>query len=488
MRTVVLATVLYALLVVVLNPIATIPGSEIPGITPFFVGTIILADITTSFLLFVRFHEARTWPLILLASAYLYSGLMAVVHLLTFSGALLAQRPVLGAPPASTAWAFVLWIGGSAGLTCAAMLVALVSGDRPLPTGRSGVAIALAIGLTSASVLACAILAIQFPGRLPPLMDQLQWTSLNVAINWGIFAALCCTMLAAMHLSSRHGDLYGWLCIAVAAMMAANVLALAGGGRYTIGWIAARVCWTASAITLLLFFLGQYARQHRILARTNRSLEEAVGDRTAHLQQALAQRDSLLREVYHRVKNNLQVVDSLIALQARGTQDGHSRDMLSALRNRVHALGLAHQQLMSSIDLQAFPVGPFLRSLTDDLAAVLNDGRCRITTSSDDIDVDLDLAIPLGLVLTELVSYATSGLESAASLSVGFHHVGDGMADLAVTMPEPASEAGHRPGTIALDLNSPMVAGLIRQMDGRIVPHRGTNAGMTIRVPLTRAA
>src|SRR3546814_5159954 len=72
----------------------------------------------------------------------------------------------------------------------------------------------------------------------------------------------------------------------------------------------------------------------------------------------------LRREVYHRVKNNLQIIDGMVMMQARQLQDQAAKDSLQALRSRIYALGLVHQQLMASRDLQTFDIAPFLEELS----------------------------------------------------------------------------------------------------------------------------
>src|SRR3546814_17591258 len=95
-------------------------------------------------------------------------------------------------------------------------------------------------------------------------------------------------------------------------------------------------------------------------------LEGMVEERTA----ALLQRDLLLREVYHRVKNNLQIIDGMVMMQARQLQDQAAKDSLQALRSRIYALGLVHQQLMASRDLKTFDIVPFLEDLSGPIIEV----------------------------------------------------------------------------------------------------------------------
>jgi PAS domain S-box-containing protein len=136
------------------------------------------------------------------------------------------------------------------------------------------------------------------------------------------------------------------------------------------------------------------------LAEAKAELERTVEERTA----ALAQRDLLLREVYHRVKNNLQVVDGMLVMQAARLADPQGKAALGMLRSRVFALGLVHHQLMGSKDLETFDVAPFLQELSEHLAEGVADRDVTLSVTAQPLNVSLDFAIPLGLLVTELVT------------------------------------------------------------------------------------
>ena len=181
----------------------------------------------------------------------------------------------------------------------------------------------------------------------------------------------------------------------------------------------ARLSGFISASLLLAFFLGQFSKLHRSLASAlyqlrdaNDNLERRVAERTneleasnENLRKALDERSVLLREVYHRVKNNLQVVDSIIALQSSGRNKAPPEQILNDVRQRIYALGLVHQQLMTSNDLKTFDIRPFFDELRQNLLASSGQRQgVTITVEADALTVDLDFAIPLGLLVTELVS------------------------------------------------------------------------------------
>jgi PAS domain S-box-containing protein len=219
------------------------------------------------------------------------------------------------------------------------------------------------------------------------------------------------------------------------------------------------------------------------LEQAKADLERTLAERT----DALRQRDLLLREVYHRVKNNLQVVDGLIMLQSRQIVDPGAKAQLQQTRDRIFALGLVHHQLMGSDDLRTFDVSPFLSQLVDNLAAASASQPIRIEVHSDPIKVDLDFAIPLGLVVTELV---TNALKHAFAGRPGCVRIGlaqdrDGSLTLRLSDDgigiAPLDDAVARPG-----LGMRIVAGLLGQMRGQM--HREAGAGTSYRMTFAKRA
>jgi PAS domain S-box-containing protein len=124
------------------------------------------------------------------------------------------------------------------------------------------------------------------------------------------------------------------------------------------------------------------------------------------LARALAERETLLKEVYHRVKNNLQVVLSLLRLQGRGLVDEAARAALADAAERVRAMALVHEQLMDSPDGSHVPLARYVPGLLSQLAAghgCDSTGPVQLVADVADTLMRLDDAVPLGLLLTELV-------------------------------------------------------------------------------------
>ena len=266
----------YALAALAILPVAANPGPEIPGITPLFVAGVLVPELATSFLLLVRFVEARTWSLLLLGCTYLYSGLMPLAHLVTFPGAVLPNQPLLGTSQ-STAWIFLLWLTVYALMT---LVCVLLETNRPeLQMGKDDVAraVILGVGASVLMVIVSAIAATEMVDRLPALMVGSSWSAFNRALNFMAIAMLVGGVAVILVKMRNRDELFLWLAVALTAMAVANILSGAGGGRYTVGWSAGRMSWLVSAFVLFLFFM-------RLLARQQRLLERRVAERTSELQ------------------------------------------------------------------------------------------------------------------------------------------------------------------------------------------------------------
>lgn len=129
----------------------------------------------------------------------------------------------------------------------------------------------------------------------------------------------------------------------------------------------------------------------------------------AMLERAVTEKTALLNEVHHRVKNNLQVICSLLNLQARGAVP-EARAALDDSQNRVKAMALIHQLLYERSDFSSVQLGTYLGRLASLLREVLGEARARIALKVDlgkaDILMDLQRSVPCGLLVNELVTNA----------------------------------------------------------------------------------
>lgn len=169
----------------------------------------------------------------------------------------------------------------------------------------------------------------------------------------------------------------------------------------------------------------------------------ALKQAEAQIKASLAEKDVMLREIHHRVKNNLQVISSLVSLQADGSQDETVREVLRDVTYRVRSMALVHEKLYQSNDLARVDFGEYTRSLLNYLwrahGAVA--ANVRLTLDLEPVSLPVDTAVPCGLILNELAGNALkhafrdrsegevtvalqSGLDGRIRLSVADNGVG----------------------------------------------------------------
>jgi two-component sensor histidine kinase len=127
---------------------------------------------------------------------------------------------------------------------------------------------------------------------------------------------------------------------------------------------------------------------------------------------SLHEKEILLQEVHHRVKNNLQVISSLLNLQLRPMKDHAAREALRACQARVHAISLIHAMLYQSRDYANVPFSEYARVLAGNIFDTLGTDPSRVSLERaiDDVALPVDQAVPCGLILNELI---TNGLKHA---------------------------------------------------------------------------
>ncbi|HIK10553.1 MAG TPA: PAS domain S-box protein [Oscillatoriaceae cyanobacterium M33_DOE_052] len=178
--------------------------------------------------------------------------------------------------------------------------------------------------------------------------------------------------------------------------------------------------WTIDSLRYLVEQVGIAIQQ----AELYRQVQTELGERQRAEVVALAslrEKEVLLKEIHHRVKNNLQVISSLLKMQSRYLQDPHLLDMFQDSQNRIRSMALIHEKLYQSPDLARIDLGDYLRQLTSHLLrsySALGEPRggeeprgggqpqIRIELNVPAIFLSIDVATPCGLIVCELVSNA----------------------------------------------------------------------------------
>ena len=134
--------------------------------------------------------------------------------------------------------------------------------------------------------------------------------------------------------------------------------------------------------------------------------QRLIAEQKYIIENSLVEKDSLLKEIHHRVKNNLQMVSSLLSLQTKNTRSKAAIEALEEGKSRVKAMALIHQKLYQNEDLSVIEMQGYIESLINSVQSVYrkNGHNIAINVETEGVELDIDRAIPFGLILNELVS------------------------------------------------------------------------------------
>ena len=210
-------------------------------------------------------------------------------------------------------------------------------------------------------------------------------------------------------------------------------------------------------------------------------------EREQKLERALAGRDTLLREIHHRVKNNLQTISSLMNIRMLSSDDRGLQTALREMTDRVHAMGLLHRMLYETDDFEAVDLRSYTQMLSRQVWSSHSSSLARvaITIDSDPLMVDLDTALPFGLLLNEAITNSLKHAfpdSRAGRVSVSVKAAGEqvrlSVADDGVgmgTLASPNSGMGTR-----------MIRILASQLDGEASFVNGVGTTVNVRFPRER--
>lgn len=221
-------------------------------------------------------------------------------------------------------------------------------------------------------------------------------------------------------------------------------------------------------IALLLFSLYQAKKRHNKIIQT--SLDE---------------KEVLLREIHHRVKNNLQFISSLLSLQTRHVSDPKTLEVLLEGNNRINSMALVHQKLYQEHNLTGVDMPSYISNLLDSLLHAYKIDRTRVAIQAqiDELVLDIDTATPIGLILNELITNA---------FKYAFADRPNGILQISLTEREGSLQLGIRDNGKGLppDFNlaeSPqfgfeLVRSLARQLKAEIVIENQQGTAITLKI------
>jgi len=145
------------------------------------------------------------------------------------------------------------------------------------------------------------------------------------------------------------------------------------------------------------------------------------------IQISLEEKEMLLREIHHRVKNNLMIISSLLNLQSRYIKDKEVLDVFKDSQNRARSMALIHDRLYHSSHLKSIDIGDYIQTLAGDLfrTYVTDSERISLNFDVEDVMMDINTMIPLGLIVNELLSNCLKHAfpdERSGQIDIGFHY------------------------------------------------------------------
>ncbi len=223
------------------------------------------------------------------------------------------------------------------------------------------------------------------------------------------------------------------------------------------------------------------------LVRLNADLEGEVQERAQAEERVLAslrEKEVLLKEIHHRVKNNLQIISSLLSLQATHVQDPQVLGLFNESEHRVRSMALIHEKLYRSHDLARINFREYAEDLLTYLHRSYSDawGRIQLRVEADDVMLTVESAVPCGLILNELVNnsfkHAFPG-GRAGAIVVGIHTNGDGRVHLSVADDGVGLPAGlNLAETTSLGMQ--LVHTLTEQLGGELSVANGQGASFAV--------
>lgn len=199
------------------------------------------------------------------------------------------------------------------------------------------------------------------------------------------------------------------------------------------------------------------------------------------------QKENLLREIHHRVKNNFAILVSLINMQKSQSQNEEFKQSLTNLQLRIRTMALVHEMLYRSEDFERISFPDYVRSVASVISATYGRMNVHLDFQLEPIIINIETAIPLGLILNELLSNAyrhafTGNSEGQISIILEKHATGNSFAftisDSGVGLPDGFSMDGSK--TMGLQV----VDILVKQIEAQLVIEQNNGTSFTIIFPL----
>jgi signal transduction histidine kinase len=343
-RRLALAVVLVSAAVFILVvPMAKVPLSPVWAFIPVYQSALVVNDLITAVLLFGQFAILRSRALVVLASGYLFTAVMAAAHALTFPG-LFAPGGLLGAGPQTTAWLYMFWHGGFPILVGA---YALLKGDGPRaaqPARHPGVAILCAGAVVLVAVSVLTLLATREQHVLPAIMQGNRYTPAMITVVSSVWA-LSLLALGMLWRRRPHSVLDVWLMVVMSAWLFDIALsAVLNAGRFDLGFYAGRIYGLLAASFVLLVLLIEHGMLYARLAEAHereRAERRLVQLRTAELTAVNKDLEAFSYSVSHDLRAPLRAVQGYLTILEEDfgeRLEAEARRLLGVIQDRARQM------------------------------------------------------------------------------------------------------------------------------------------------------
>ena len=333
----------------------------------------------------------------------------------------------------------------------------------------------------------------------PPERAEDGWLLASAGTQWALAPFAGGTLFVALgqprHVMSQQLNFRLLLGLALPMLIwiAAVATAWVAANRLIVRWVL-RVREHAASIAAGRTIepdeqLREAPRELQQLATSLRRMMTVIRERNADLREALEHRETLIKEIHHRVKNNLQIIASLLNLQMRDIRDGAARDAMMTVRSRVNALALIHRTLYETDEMQQVELSGFLQTLADQVAEFLDarERRIEVRVAVPPVLVPAETAVTVALLVTEALSNAfkhafpsrhegrvTIRIEASSDDTAILTVADDGVGGL--------QREADRQNTPESSLGNQLMLGYARQLGGLLAIDE--NDGTIIRVEL----
>lgn len=339
-----------AIIFVVLVPFAKVPLAKVWAFIPAYQSALVVNDLITAVLLYAQFSLLRLRPLVFLASGYLFTALMALVHALTFPG-LFAETGLLGAGPQTTAWLYMFWHAGFP-----LLVIAYALGPReaePDTRRRPATTIPFALAATAAAVAGLTLAATAGQDLMPAIMQGNRYTPAMIVVVTSVWL-LSLAALLVLWRKRPHTVLDLWLMVVMCAWLFDIALAaVLNAGRFDLGFYAGRIYGLLAATFVLVILLLENGKLYARLAQAHQSERTErlrAEEMSAGLAAANKELDAFSYSVSHDLRSPIRAIDGFAQILEEdygGRLDDEGRRVVAVIRSSARRMAQLIDDLLA---------------------------------------------------------------------------------------------------------------------------------------------